>query len=191
MTVDLVMKDGDWFLLSDLDSPISFKIVQLGKILSQTKKKGQVVFSYEFPEDTKFPKKKGRKKALKKVVAKKNPLLEEPEQEFEAEETEVQVEKSEFSHPDEVAEDKRKFGRATKIKLNPKLQYVDDKKVGQSKADHQVLARVIPKPNAPTKLRYFKLRCSVHGGDVTVPEWEYNKFKEFGCYRCNRCCGGG
>jgi len=204
MTVDLVMKDGDWYLLSDLDSPISFKIVQLGKILSQSKKKGEVIFSYEFPEDTKFPKKKGRKKGSTKIVAKtskKSPLLEDPLETPELDDPDNTQDQDErevverasnevFDNPDEV-EAPKNHGKKVKIQLNPKLKYIDDRKIGQTKSDHQTLARVQPKPDAPTKLRYFKLRCTVHGGDVTVPEWEYNKFREFGHYRCNKCCGGG
>lgn len=69
MQVELIMKDGDYFMLTDLMSPLDFKQILKGRLLSQKKsKKYGVVFSYEFDDGFKFGKKRGRK-----------PKMEEPE----------------------------------------------------------------------------------------------------------------
>jgi len=208
MQVELVLVDGDYYLITDLDNAISLKTISLGKFISQKKKKGQIIFVYEFADDFKFPKKKGRKskKAKEKGSASNISHERHPNKldsaktqndAFEAEDLgEVEgtdAESLEQQEDDEmgIAPTKR-YGHATALKIRGrKLDMVDDESVKEEKVEipcKRIQAKM--KQNHPTKPIYKLLTCCACHKPQSVPLWEFNMYKEM-FWRCCKCCGGG
>jgi hypothetical protein len=200
MQIDLILKDGDWYATTDRDNPLSLKTIQTGKLISQTKIKKEIIFSYEFPDDTKFPKKKGRKKKTvsKPTIktTKKNIKVEdsidEDSNDLEAHLDEVEVETEEVEVAqveDEESLRPKNYARRQKLDLNKKMEFFDDRTIGQADRKVKPLARAIQRSDAKTKHKYVKKHCSVCNHDEIVSEYEARI--GYGTnYRCNKCCGG-
>lgn len=196
MQIDLILKDGDWYTTTDKDNPLSLKTIQTGKLLSQKKIKKEIIFSYEFPDDTKFPKKKGRKKKIVKTIKKDVKIedaVDEDLNDLEAHVEEVVEENEELQIQTEEEEDlkPKNQARAQKLNLSRKTQFVDDRTIGKEDRKIKPLARAIKRADAQTKYKYVKKHCSICNRDEIISEYEAKMSIPGMTYRCNRCCGGG
>ena len=192
MKIDLILKEGDYLTLDG--SKVSMKTIKLGKLLKQRKKAGEVIFSYEFPDDTKFSKPKKKKEKIK-VTSKKTSTSEGETVSIDDAINIASMVGEET--PDTIIGDNeevvvqvqpKRQAQSSKIKLKRNTQFIDDPNVAKAESKLKPLARVKLKPGAPTEYKYVRMRCRVCGGEEIVPEAETKMYKGM-TYRCNSCFG--
>lgn len=190
MQIDLVMKDGDYYQVTDLLNPVDFKKVSLGKLLKQKKTQKGIIFTYEFDEGFKLGKKRGRKP---KMVELESPESDDGEQK--------ENDKLDFkSTSDRIRAKKTKF-QYTKVKN----LFTDDMTIGlgdllSKKAKKKLKPRTIPPRAFKTTYDFQEVRCGTCRRKFKVACYELNLLSKSGrydeddedcmLYKCTGCIGG-